>query len=98
MTVPLRRQYLAAVAAVLRDGTPLDADDAALIADVLNQIAVGVAPDVAFGLRRQRADTLAAIKARDCILREAARTMPGLPLTEAAKRIHIVMLRYRETA
>jgi hypothetical protein len=92
------RQHLRSVAAHLRDGVLLDADDARRMADALDQIARGVAPDIALGLRRQRADLRAAIKARDCILRNAAKTMPGLPLTEAANRIHVAMLRYRESA
>jgi hypothetical protein len=92
------RQHLASVAANLRDGT-LDADDAAWLSNALTRIADGKPADIELGLRYQRADMLAAIKARDCILRGAALIMmPGLPLIEAANRIHRAMLRYRESA
>jgi hypothetical protein len=99
MTVPLRQHDLAFVAAAVRDGT-LDAENAAWLSDVLSKIADGELPaDIALGLRRPRADTLAAKKARDCILRDAAKTMlPGLPLVQAAAHIHSEMLRYRQGA
>lgn len=98
MTAPIR-QRLASVAAALRAGARLDADVAALIANALDRIVDGEPADAALGLRRQRADLLAAIRARNRILRDAAATMlPGLPLVEAANCIHKAMLRYRESA
>jgi hypothetical protein len=97
VTAPLRQHDLASIAANLRDGA-MDAGEAAWLSDALSKIADGEPADIALGLRRQRAEMLAAKKTRDCILRDAAKTMPGLPLTEAAKRIHRAMLRYRESA
>jgi hypothetical protein len=81
----------------MREGLPLDADDAMQLADALDRIADGEASDIALGIRRQRGDMLAAIKARDCILRDATAMLPRLPLIEAANRIHIAMVRYRES-
>lgn len=97
MTAPLRQHDLAFVAAAVRNGTLL-ASDAAWLSAALSKIANGEAPDIALGLRRQRADMLAAIKTRDGILRDAAKTMPGLPLVGAASRIYTEMLRYRQGA
>jgi hypothetical protein len=97
VTAPLRQHDLASIAANLRDGA-IDAGEAAWLSDALSKIADGEPADIALGLRQQRAEMLAATKARDCILRDAAKTMPGLPLTEAANRIHNAMLRYRESA
>jgi len=97
VTAPLRQHDLASIAANLRDGA-IDAGEAAWLSDALSRIADGEPADIALGLRRQRAEMLAAKKTRDCILRDAAKTMPRLPLTEAAKRIHRAMLRYRQTA
>ena len=76
MTAPIR-QRLASVATALRAGAPLDADVAVLIADALDRIVDGEPADAALGLRRQRADLLAAIKARNSILRDATAAMTG---------------------
>jgi hypothetical protein len=93
------RQRLASVAVALRGGVALDADDSVQLAEALDRIAQGVAADVAFGLRRQRADMLAAIKARDYVLRDAAKNLPpSLTLAEAAGQLHRELSRYSASA
>jgi hypothetical protein len=99
MTAPLRRQHLATVAATLRGGALLDADDAKRIADALDQIVQGVAADVAFGFRLKPGQhrTQAQIAARDDLLRQTARTFwPDASATEQARQLSDALARYRD--
>jgi hypothetical protein len=97
MTAPIR-QRLASVAADLREGA-LDAHDVARLADALDEIAQGVAADVAFGLRLKPGQHQSGeqIAARDELARLTARTFwpPDASVTEQARQLCDALKRYR---
>ena len=92
------RQHLRSVAADLRDGVLLDAVEARRIADALDQIAQGVAADVALGLRLKPGQHRSRdrIAERDDLLRQAARTFwPQVSVTEQARQLSRALDDYR---
>ena len=91
------RQHLRCVAAILRDGVMLDADDAKRLADAFDKIAGGVAPDVALGLRLKPGQrrTQEQIVARDALLRQIARRyFPGMSPTLQSRQLCTALARY----
>jgi hypothetical protein len=92
------RQHLRSVAADLREGVLLDADDAVRLANALEKIAQGVAPDIAFDLRLKPGQhrTQDQIAARNDLLRQTARTFwPDAIVTEQARQLCGALKRYR---
>ena len=92
------RQHLKSVAADLRDGVLLDADDARRMADALDKIAQGQSADVALGLKLKPGQHRSQdqIEARDVMLQEAARVFwPDASPTEQARQLSRALKNYR---
>ena len=91
------RQHLRCVAAILRDGVMLDADDAKRLADAFDKIADGDAPDVALGLRLKPgrvARKNRSWRGMRCCGRSARRYFPGMSATEQARQLCTALARY----